>query len=210
MKMSQFRKLIREEIQTVLREAADPIEKVYGRLYAIGERYNSEDDLLNALDDYLESEGVFDIYEKWLEREETGAILSTAETAKLLKPMAEFLEGSKAPMGNQKRIYNAIYKLTKRIPYFKIDGIDWESDPIAYNKKSDQNSAKREEIMYALIFKQLSPESSKLLQKVLKSRRDGVFGIKKQIDTLVREIETINVNKFMQDYNKIAAKLPKN
>jgi hypothetical protein len=191
MKMSQFRQLIREEIQTVLREAADPIEKVYGRLYSIGDRYGS-DYLLNALDDYLESKGVFDIYEKWLEREETGAILSTAETVKLLKPMAEFLEGSKAPMANQKRVYKTIIKIYNALPFYKNNSYDAIIDP--------------------LIYKQLSPESAKLFQPIIASGSDGVFGTKKQIDTLVRELETINVNKLVQDYEKLpaAAKLPKN
>jgi hypothetical protein len=192
MKMSQFRKLIREEIQAVLREAADPIEKVYGRLYGIGERYGIEDDLLNALDEYLESEGVWDIYSKWLEREDTGAILSTSEAAKLLKPMAEFLEGSKAPMANQKRVYKTIIKIYNALPFYKNNSYDAIIDP--------------------LIYKQLSPESAKLFQPIIASGRDGVFGTKKQIDTLVRELETINVNKLVQDYEKLpaAAKLPKN
>ena len=195
MKASEFRKLIREEIQNVLREAADPIEKVYGRLYSIGERYGIEDNLLNALDEYLESEGVWDIYEKWLEREDTGAILSTSETAKLLKPMAEFLEGSKAPMANQKRIYNAIDKINNKLPDLGV-----------YNR---QTFDAQEKIVHSLMYKYISPKAAKQLKTVIDSDRDGVFGTKKQIDALVRELETININMFMQDYNKLIQKVLK-
>jgi len=106
--------------------------------------------------------------------------------------MAEFLEGSKAPMANQKRVYKTIIKIYNALPFYKNNSYDAIIDP--------------------LIYKQLSPESAKLFQPIIASGRDGVFGTKKQIDTLVRELETINVNKLVQDYEKLpaAAKLPKN
>jgi ATP-dependent exoDNAse (exonuclease V) beta subunit len=176
MKMSQFKQLIREEIRRALQEAVDPIEKVYSRLYSIADRAGS-DRFLNALDEYLISVGVYDIFEKWLEREDTGVSLTTSESNKLLRALTEFLEGSKSPATNFKRIFKLVTKINRANPGLVIP---WD------------NSKESLDRLYTFINKQLTPGSVKILQMAAAGDRDEVYGSKSQIDTLVRELEQIS------------------
>lgn len=196
MKMSQFRQLIREEVRNVMAEAADPLEKTWGKIYGLGDRYGNVDAVLNVLDDYIESIGLSGIYNKWIERDETGATLSTSESTRLLKAIAEFFEGSKTPRANSKRVYKAMYNIeqvmkSKNPGAYTVSDDEWEKDWDAAWSKSAEMIKEWDKQVYNTIIKHLSPATSKFFRQ--QESIDGIFGTKKQIDTLVRELEAIAI-----------------
>jgi len=113
-KLSQFRQLIYEEVRKVVADAVDPLENAWGKIYRMGERDGAEDQVLDALDTYLESLGLFELENKWLERDETGYQISKPDAAKLLKAFNDFYTQNKGAKTKWMSVRPAMLRLMTR------------------------------------------------------------------------------------------------
>jgi hypothetical protein len=176
MKVSEFRKLIREEVENLMAEAADPLDYAFGKIYRMGERDGTEDRVLDALDTYLESLGLFDLQSKWLEREDTGYQISKPDAVKLLKAFNDFYTENKGIRTKWLSVRPAMLRLMNRTG-FRGTSIGFKPKPF---------------IKY--MSTKLSEESLKVFNNYWNKDLDHkLYDSKEAIATLIGELEDLAV-----------------
>ena len=151
MKKIELKNLIREEIRRVLAENVTPLDKAFGRILSIGR--GNDDEILNILDSYLESNGLFKLATKWYDRNTTGTQLSTSEEAKVLKAFDEFYTSHKSARTNWKSV----------VPYTLRIG------RLLIKNNTIKDDSKYLESIYKFILPKLSKESQEVFEKFVRS-----------------------------------------